>query len=261
MSADRERAAVLAREIEFHDALARELDPTALPAKPLDPFDPVVLENLGDVAGKDVLDVGCGDGTLALVLAKRGARVAAFDLSPGMIEVARERARLHLGDNAQDVEFQAAAFEEVQYPPGSFDLIVGKFILHHVDLEVAATRVKRWLRPGGHAYFLETSALNPLLALARRLLPGRAGVERYGTADEHPLTRRQIRYLVGEFDAGEISHPVMWFVRMVNRHIFKWRFRRITKLTNRVDDWLARFRFLGPLSYYVAIRVRAAPES
>ena len=54
--------------------------------------DGLLLDLAGDVNGRDVLDVGCGDGTLALTLSRRGAAVVGIDASPAMIETARERA-------------------------------------------------------------------------------------------------------------------------------------------------------------------------
>src|SRR5919199_1431749 len=51
------------------------------------------LARLGDVRGLRVLDYGCGHGMAAVVLARRGARVTAFDLSPGYLAEARRRAR------------------------------------------------------------------------------------------------------------------------------------------------------------------------
>src|SRR5262252_1715483 len=50
---------------------------------------------LGDVRGKRILEVGCGDGFKAITLALRGATVVGVDISSRAIEVARERARLH----------------------------------------------------------------------------------------------------------------------------------------------------------------------
>ena len=50
-----------------------------------------LLACLGDVAGRDVLDAGCGEGFLARILAARGARVTGIDLSPRLIHLAREK--------------------------------------------------------------------------------------------------------------------------------------------------------------------------
>lgn len=52
---------------------------------------PAMLALAGDIAGKAVLDVGCAGGQLTRLLAARGARVTAPDLSPALLELARER--------------------------------------------------------------------------------------------------------------------------------------------------------------------------
>src|SRR6266404_5876224 len=79
----RRRAAVLSEaELRFADADYLEHESWIRPA----------LGRLGDVTGKRILDFGCGHGMAAVVLARRGARVVAFDLSAGYIEEASRRA-------------------------------------------------------------------------------------------------------------------------------------------------------------------------
>src|SRR5262245_4675409 len=62
------------------------------------------FSRLGDIAGKRVLDFGCGHGMAAVVLSRRGARVTAFDLSAGYLDEARRRAVA----NECDIEFVQA---------------------------------------------------------------------------------------------------------------------------------------------------------
>src|SRR6266508_3605764 len=59
-----------------------------------DPFGMLspMLALLGDVAGHDVLDAGCGEGYLSRILAGRGARVTGVDLSPRLVELAGQKA-------------------------------------------------------------------------------------------------------------------------------------------------------------------------
>ncbi len=106
----------------------------------------LMLELIGDVVGKRVLEVGCGDGALAVELAKRGAEVTGVDASERMIEAARERARevgvplaLHLGPA------EALPFEGEQ-----FDVVVAQTILCFVaDGSPAFGEIARVLKPGG----------------------------------------------------------------------------------------------------------------
>src|SRR5213083_3509867 len=71
---------------------------------------PRMLAMLGDVAGKTILDLGCGEGGYARELARRGARVTGVDGSERLIEVARERAR-HDGLEIPFVHANASALD------------------------------------------------------------------------------------------------------------------------------------------------------
>jgi SAM-dependent methyltransferase len=146
------------------------------------------LSRLGDVAGLPVLDYGCGHGMAAVVLARRGARVTAFDLSPAYLAEAQRRATA----NDATIEFVQADAEDLPFADGSFARVWGNAILHHLDMRLAASELYRVLQPGGIAVFCEPWGENPLLSWARRHLPYR-GKER--TPDEEPLNRSHIRLL------------------------------------------------------------------
>ena len=106
----------------------------------------LMLELIGDVRGLRVLEVGCGDGALAVELARRGATVTGVDASERMIAAAQERARqadvplaLHLGPA------EALPFEDAQ-----FDVVVAQTILCFVaDGSPAFGEIARALKPGG----------------------------------------------------------------------------------------------------------------
>jgi SAM-dependent methyltransferase len=134
-----------------------------------------------DPAGKIVLDYGCGPGYLTKYLIDRGAvHVTGIDVSDGEIEQARERA---LADGLQEKsQFLVADAHATDFPDDSFDLIVGDSILHHLDLRVALEEIRRILRPGGRAVFMEPLWHNPILRVGRALTPSAR------TEDEHPLT-------------------------------------------------------------------------
>ncbi|MGH7170435.1 MAG: class I SAM-dependent methyltransferase [Gemmataceae bacterium] len=146
------------------------------------------MDRLGDVTGLPVLDYGCGHGMAAVVLARRGARVTAFDLSHGYLTEARRRAAA----NNVNITFLQADAEHLPFADSSFARVWGNAILHHLDLRLAARELHRVLQPGGVAVFCEPWGENPLLAWTRRRLPYR-GKER--TPDEQPLCRRHLRAL------------------------------------------------------------------
>lgn len=138
------------------------------------------LTRLGDVRGRRVLDLGCGHGMAAVVLARRGARVTGLDLSLGYLREAQTRARA----NGARIGWVAADAERLPFADATFDAVWGNAVLHHLDLDRAGRELKRVLRPAGVAVFCEPWGENPLLAWARRRLPY-PGKDR--TPDETPL--------------------------------------------------------------------------
>ena len=135
----RERAATFAAQPErlrFDDAAYLRHETWIEPA----------INRLGEVRGRHVLDIGCGHGMAAVVLARRGAHVTACDLSFGYLDEARSRARA----NGVDVQFVEANGNRLPFADGSFDRIWGNAVLHHLDIPMAR-ELKRVLRPGGFA--------------------------------------------------------------------------------------------------------------
>jgi SAM-dependent methyltransferase len=105
---------------------------------------PAVLNLLGDVAGRRVLDAGCGSGPLLADLKEHGASVAGFDASPAMIRLARQR----LGDEA-DLKV-ADLTQPLPYDAGAFDDAVAVLVLHYLeDWSRPLAELRRVLRTGG----------------------------------------------------------------------------------------------------------------
>jgi len=124
--------------------------------RPLHLLNPVRAQFIAErttLAGRRVLDVGCGGGLLAEALSRAGARVTAIDLAPGMIEVAR----LHAAESALAVDYRVAAAEEVAAAePAAFDVVTCMEMLEHVPRPAAMTAtLARALRPRG-ALFVST---------------------------------------------------------------------------------------------------------
>ena len=105
---------------------------------------PAMLALAGDVAGRRILDAGCGAGPLFAALRDRGAIVAGFDKSAGMVELARRR----LGDDA-DLH-QADLASPLPFPDGAFDDVIAALVLHYLeDWTAPLAELRRVLRPGG----------------------------------------------------------------------------------------------------------------
>jgi SAM-dependent methyltransferase len=110
-----------------------------------------------DVAGETVvLDIGCGSGNATFALAELlpKSRIIASDLSPQLLEIVAVRAKaLGLTDR---ISILVADASEIPLRPGSFDLICGSSMLHHlVNPETTAKKYLAALKPSGSAMFFE----------------------------------------------------------------------------------------------------------
>ncbi len=105
---------------------------------------PAILALAGDVAGRRILDAGCGSGPLFAALRDRGAIVTGIDTSTGMLELARRR----LGARA---DLQVADLgSPLPFPDGVFDDVIASLVLHYLeDWGPALAELRRVLKPGG----------------------------------------------------------------------------------------------------------------
>lgn len=93
---------------------------------------------------KRVLVVGCGAGSDALRIAKMGASVHAFDLSPDMLQLARRFAEAE----GFEIDFSQMPAENLEYDDDLFDYVVAIDILHHVDIPDAMGEIVRVAKTG-----------------------------------------------------------------------------------------------------------------
>jgi SAM-dependent methyltransferase len=253
------RSAVLAREAEFHDALVAGVDPATRPPREPDWWEHAILSCVGPVEGLRILDYGCGDGELSLHLARGAPReIVGIDISPATIELARGRAARFLP--GAPVSFTVGDAQSTGLPDHSFDLVVGKFVLHHLELDAALTELRRLLAPGGRAVFVETSGLNPLLRLGRAHIvhKDRLGAVKCGTADEHPLSRADLRVVRRHFPSAQVDYPNFWFWRLLDRNFLRWRWKSWTRRLHAWDEFVERrLPLLGPASFYLRIQLVA----
>ena len=138
---------------KFSELAHRWWDP-ASEFKPLHEINPLRLgwiDGKAGLAGKTVLDVGCGGGILAEGMASLGARVTGIDLSEKALSVAR----LHLFESGHSVDYRlisAEAFAEES--PGHFDVVTCMEMLEHVpDPASTIAACARLVKPGGHVFF------------------------------------------------------------------------------------------------------------
>ena len=214
-----------------------------------------LLQALGDLRGKRVLDLGTGTGFLAVLLALRGAQVIGIDVAGDQLEIARYRSRI--SGTEQLTEFREMTSETLDWPDAAFDAVTGSFILHHVDLAVTGREIRRVLRPaGGRGAFIETSGLNPLLMLCRDHLTGRCGIPKYGSPDERPLGREALRTLESLFPGRvKVHSPELLFVRMLSAYVTPFRLPLGFWVTGALDRLLGAVPRIRSYSYFVVVEI------
>jgi SAM-dependent methyltransferase len=107
-----------------------------------------LLVQLGDLRGRRVLEVGCGTGRFATLLAERHAcRVWGVDVSAEMLAVARERVPRGVG-------LKLAAAEDLPFRDGTFERAAMTLVVHHLDRPRAFAELGRVLQPGGRLAIL-----------------------------------------------------------------------------------------------------------
>jgi SAM-dependent methyltransferase len=178
---------------------------------------PMFLAFLPELAGKTVIDLGCGEGRNTREFARRGARLTGIDVSRKMIDAA-------MAAEAQEllgISYREASFSDLStFDAGSFDLAVSTMaLMDGPDFEGAARAAHRALRPGGGLYF---SVLHPCFVTpAQKWIRNDAGEE--------------IGFRVGEYFSDDI-------------HIDRWRF---SAAPGETGDLFAMPRFPHRLETYI----------
>lgn len=138
---------------KFGELAHRWWDPNS-EFKPLHEINPLRLDwvdSTVQLAGKTVLDVGCGGGLLSEGMAARGAHVTGIDLSEKPLGVAR----LHLHESGLKVDYRLIAVEALAAEqPGSFDVVTCLEMLEHVPDPASVIKAcAQLVKPGGHVFF------------------------------------------------------------------------------------------------------------
>jgi SAM-dependent methyltransferase len=209
-----------------------------------------MLDAVEPIRGRRVLDFACGAGVTAAFLAQRGGIVTAIDISPASVQRGRE-----LAERAGfEIEFVAGELTAATFAPRSFDAIVGHYALHHVDLNTIAPIFNDLLPAGGRGGFVETMGLNPLLNFSRNRIAGRAGVASYGSEDERPLARADLRVLERWIGPVELLSGEMRFLRIFDRNVLRYRWPLVSRALAAVDDALGQMG-AGALSYHQVVKL------
>lgn len=145
---------------KFEKLASRWWDPHS-EFKPLHDINPLRLDyidRLAPLAGREVIDVGCGGGLLTEAMARRGATVTGIDMGSAPLGVAR----LHQHESGLEIDYRQATAEQVAAErPGSFDIVTCLEMLEHVpDPGAVIAACARLIRDDGRV-FLSTINRNP----------------------------------------------------------------------------------------------------
>jgi 2-polyprenyl-6-hydroxyphenyl methylase/3-demethylubiquinone-9 3-methyltransferase len=122
--------------------------------KPLHDINPLrvdYVDRRAGLAGKQVLDVGCGGGILSEGMAARGAEVMGIDMAEASLEVAK----LHLLESGHKVDYRLVSVEQLaEERPASFDVVTCLEMLEHVPDPVSVVSAcAKLVKPGGKVFF------------------------------------------------------------------------------------------------------------
>lgn len=152
-----------------------------------------MLERLGAMSGKRVLDLGCGLGEAAVFFALEGADVTASDVSAGMLRLTEAVAGLH----GVVVKTQQSSAQSLPFADDYFDVVYAGNLLHHVEVEEVLPEIRRVLRDGGQFLSWDPLAHNPIINVYRRL------ARDVRTPDEHPLKMGDLELFRRHFSSVE----------------------------------------------------------
>jgi SAM-dependent methyltransferase len=198
---------------------------------------------IGGSPGRDVLDIGCGDGLFAAALADAGACVTGIDPDAAMLRAAAPRRA------GRDLHLVRGRIEALPFPDASFDLVTAVTVLCFVRDEATAWReMARVLRPGGRLVIGELGRWS-LWALRRRIR-GWLG---------SPLWRGAAFHSAGQLRRAAEAAGLA--VEAVRGAVFHPPSAALAGLTARMDASLGRATTFGAAFIAVTARKPAAPAS
>ena len=240
--AEIERSAAEARKAVVKrippDQIVRYLNPNA--------HTPFALEYafylLGNIHGRTVLDLGCGQGENIIPLVARGAHVMGIDISPDLIAIAEQRLR--------DERLEAPVFVKTAYetglPDNSVDVILCVALIHHLDITSVRNEMWRILKPGGIVVLSEPIRFSKVYALLRNFLPAQADISDF----EHPLTQDELATITEPFKGEETRYFRLPFVPLISRVS---QISRPLPTAWKASDWT--LRHLPALKHYATVVV------
>lgn len=171
-----------------------------------------VVAQAGITGDDDVVDLGAGTGFLSLAVAHQARSVLAVDVAPAMLDelqAAADRA------NYANIRVQVADLCSLDLPPGSVDVIVSNYALHHLphaDKRALLARARNWLRPGGRIVIADMMFGRGGSAHDRKVLVSKVNtLARKGPGGVWRVVKNVVRFGVGI--GSERPAPPQFWVR------------------------------------------------
>ena len=184
---------------------------------------------VGDLRGRRVLFVGCGTSSVAAKkLAAFGAEVCCLDISCKSLEQLLSHP---FGALRAVVAAVAADAQCMPFGDETFDVVIGKAIVHHLCVKQFMDEVVRVCRPNARIVFSEPLGINPVINLFRRVTP------RSRVQTEHPLVRSDLTEIEGRCQRLISSHLFLFSLLSLPWFAVGWNWvaSRVFGLGNRVD--------------------------
>ncbi len=202
-SAEEARSVILAGIGRAH--FDRYLNPPSSTPYPLE----YAFYLLGDIRGKKVVDLGCGTGENILPLVERGAEVTGIDISPDLIELARQR----LEKANLKATVRVCSAYETGLENGSIDIVFCMALIHHLDIARVRDEMLRILAKGGVVILKEPIRLSKAYGFLRNLWPEQENISEF----EHPLTREELATMMERFEAQETRYFRLPWLPLISR--------------------------------------------
>jgi len=248
------RKEVYKKEIEFHDNLLLIENTRKNVVKYYvitNKVDQYIKNSIGfNCRDKKLLDYGCSNGEEAIFWAKKGAIVTGIDISSEAIK----KAKISANNNNLNIKFSVDNAEHTNFTDNSFDLIIGRSILHHLDLRSSYKEISRLIRNNGKAVFMEPLGHNPLINLFRRLTPTQR------TEDEHPFKMSDLELLHEYFDSVEIKFFNLFTIASVPFRNFFF-FTTLYETLSKLDKFLLKKIPYTKRYFWMVVMTLSLPKS
>jgi|TARA_B110000027_G_scaffold107707_1_gene114670 SAM-dependent methyltransferase len=207
------------------------------------------LNKVKNISNKKVLDFGCGYGKDFDDLLLNDNELTGIDIS----ELYIRHCTNYCNKNFKDKKFSFFAMDahDLKFEDETFDLIIGRGILHHLDFNIALKGIKRVLKKDGEAYFQEPLGDNPLLKIFRIITPN------LRTKDERPFYKKDLIKLERDFNIEFKYYGMISFIASIITSPFTGNGNNFfVKLLYSIEKKLLKHNYFKYFGHYVIFKVK-----